>query len=152
LLQPQLSTLQSIYEGQQSDDQDLYDHNREIAKEKHERRMARLALRDQLSENGFALQKALKDESIKGCFPSPLEMEGMSIDDIIMTETPVEDLRYVGIFRDQVFMPASFFQMWVRPTIRVRKALEQSHDKELPGAWKLQCLPPLSASTNRSWI
>jgi hypothetical protein len=39
----------AVDEGQQSDDQDLYDYNREIDKERHERRMARLALRDQLS-------------------------------------------------------------------------------------------------------
>jgi hypothetical protein len=69
----------AVDEGQQSDDQDLYDYNREIDKEKHERRMTRLALRDQFSENGFALRKALKNESIKGYFPSPLEMEEMSI-------------------------------------------------------------------------
>ncbi len=69
----------AVDEGQQSDDQDLYDCNREIDNEKHERRMARLALRDQLSENGFALRKALKNESINVYFPSPSEMEEMSV-------------------------------------------------------------------------
>ncbi len=84
--------------------------------------MARLALRDQLSENSFALRKALKNESIKGYFPSPLEMEEMSVEDI-MTENSVEDLRYVGSIKDRIFMPALFFQTWVLPTIRVRKTL-----------------------------
>jgi len=64
----------AIDEGQQRDD-DLYDYNRELERERHERRMARLALRDQISENGFALRKALKNKSIKGYFPSPLQME-----------------------------------------------------------------------------
>jgi hypothetical protein len=106
----------AIDEGQQSDD-DLYDYNRELERERHERRMARLALRDQISENGFALRKVLKNESIKGYFPSPLQMEEVSIEDI-MTEIPVEDLRYVGSIKDRIYMPASFFQKWVLPTIR----------------------------------
>jgi len=120
----------AIDEGQQSDD-DLYDYNRELERERHERRMARLALRDQISENGFALRKALKNESIKGYFPSPLQMEEVSIEDI-MTEIPVEDLRYVGSIKDRIYMPALFFQKWVLSTIRVRKALEQAQKGELP--------------------
>jgi hypothetical protein len=110
----------------------VYNYDREADKEKHERRMARLALRDQLSENGFALRKALKNGSIKGYFPSPLEMEEMSIEDI-MAEIPAEDLRYVGNIKDRIFMPALFFQTWALPTIRMRKALKQSQNKELPG-------------------
>ena len=46
----------AIDEGQQRDD-DLYDYNRELERERHERRIARLALRDQISENGFACAK-----------------------------------------------------------------------------------------------
>jgi hypothetical protein len=126
----------AVEDGQLSDDQDPYDHDRVLDKERHERRMARLALRDQLSENGFALRRELKNESIKGYFPSPLEMEEMSIEDV-MTEIPVEDLRYVGSIKDRIYMPALFFQKWVLPTIRVRKALEQSQKEEFPGAWKL---------------
>jgi hypothetical protein len=107
----------AVEEGQLSDDQDSsYDRNRLLDKEKHERRMARLALRDQISENGFALRRELKNESIKGYFPSPLEMEEMSVEDI-MTEIPVEDLRYVGSVKDRIYMPASFFQKWILPTI-----------------------------------
>ena len=128
----------AIDEGQQRDD-DLYDYNRELERERHERRMARLALRDQISENGFALRKAFKNESIKGYFPSPLQMEEMSIEDI-MTEISVEDLRYVGSIKDRIYMPALFFQKWVLPTIRVRKALEQSHNGELPGGMEAAML------------
>ena len=96
----------AIDEVQQRDD-DLYDYNRELGRERHERRIARLALRDHISENGFALRKALKNESIKGYFPSPLQMEEMSIEDIT-TEIPVEDLRYVGSIKDRIYMPAFF--------------------------------------------
>ncbi len=59
-----------------SDEQNPYDRNKVLLdKEKHERRMARLALRDFISENGFALRRELKNESFKGYFPSPLERE-----------------------------------------------------------------------------
>ncbi len=58
----------AIDEGQQSDD-DPYDCNRELERERHERRMARLALRDQISENGFALRKALKNGPSRDFFP-----------------------------------------------------------------------------------
>jgi hypothetical protein len=129
----------AVEEGQLSDDQDPCDRNRVLDREKHERRMALLALRDQISENGFALRKELKNESIKGYFPSPLEMEEMSIEDI-MTEIPVEDLRYVGSIKDLIYMPALFFQKWVLPTIRVRKALEQSQNGELPGGMEAAML------------
>ncbi len=137
----------AVEDGQLSDDQDSHDRERLLYREKQEREMKRLAVRELISENGFALRKELKNESIKGYFPSPLEMEEMSVEDI-MTEIPVEDLRYVGSVKGRIYMPASFFQKWTLPTIRVRKALEQSQKGECLGAWKRQCLPPFSI--NRS--
>ena len=92
----------AVEDGQLSDDQNPYDRDRVLDREKHERRMARLALRDLISENGFALRKELKNESIMGYFPSPLEMEEMSVEDI-MTEIPVEDLRYVGSVKGRIY-------------------------------------------------
>jgi hypothetical protein len=129
----------TVDEGQPNEDQDLYDYNDEIDKEKHQRRMARLALREQISENGYALRATLKNEIIKGYFPSPLAMEEMYIEDI-MAEIPAEDLRYVGSIKDRIFMPAEFFQRWVRPTIRVQKALKQSQNQELPGGMEAAML------------
>ncbi len=43
----------AVEDGQLSDDQNPYDRDRVLDREKHERRMARLALRDLISENGF---------------------------------------------------------------------------------------------------
>jgi hypothetical protein len=37
-------------------------------------------------------------------------------------------------------MPAEFFQKWVRPTIRVQKALKQSQDQGLPGGMEAAML------------
>jgi hypothetical protein len=96
-------------------------------------------VRDLISENGFALRNELKKESIMGYFPSPLEMEEMSVEDI-MTEIPVEDLRYVGSVKGRIYMPARFFQQWALPTIRVRKALEQAQKAELPGGMEAAML------------
>jgi hypothetical protein len=78
----------AIEDGQLSDEQNPYDRDKVLDREKHERRMARLALRDLISENGFALRRELQNEFIKGCFPVPLEMEEISVEDI-MTEIPV---------------------------------------------------------------
>jgi hypothetical protein len=114
------------------DDQDSHDRERLLYREKQEREAKRLAVRDLISENGFAMRKGLKNESIKGYFPSPLEMEEMPVEDI-MAEIPVEDLLYVGSVKGRIYMPASFFQKWALLTIRVRKALEREQKGELPG-------------------
>ena len=103
-----------VEDDQLSDDQDSHDRERLLYREKQEREMARLKLRDLISENGFALRRELKNESIKGYFPSPLEMEGMSVEDI-MTEIPVEDLRYVGSVKGRIYMPASFSKSGLFP-------------------------------------
>ena len=79
-----------VEDGQLSDDQDSHDRERLLYIEKQEREVKRLAVRDLISENGFALRRELKNESIKGYFPSPLEGEEMSVEDI-MTEIPVEN-------------------------------------------------------------
>ena len=44
----------AVEDGQLSDDQDSYDRERVLDKEKHERAMKRLAVRDLISDNGFA--------------------------------------------------------------------------------------------------
>jgi hypothetical protein len=129
----------AVEDGQLSDEQSPYDRDRVLDREKLERRMARLALRDLISENGFALRRELKNESIMRYFPSPLEMEEISVEDL-MTEIPVEDLRYVGSVKGRIYMSALFFQKWALPTIRVRKAQEQSQKGELPGGMEAAIL------------
>jgi hypothetical protein len=47
----------------------------------------------------------------------------------------------VGSVKDRVYiMPVEFFQRWIRPTIRVQKALKQSQDQELPGGMEAAML------------
>ena len=78
-------------------------------------------------------------ETIKGLYPSLLRMEDMSIADIV-SEIPDEDLPHVGTIQDRVYMTADFFRKWVRPTIRVQKALKQSQDQGLPGGMEAAML------------
>ncbi len=55
----------------------------------------------------------------------------MSIEDIL-GEIPKEDLHEVGTVRNRIFMPASFVQKWIIPTIRARNALKD-HGTRMPG-------------------
>ncbi len=96
-------------------------------------------MRKIIADNGFALRKTLMGEIIKGYYPSPLNMEEMSIADL-MSKIPDEDLLFVSSIKDRIYMPAEFFQKWVRPTIRVQKALKQSQDQELPGGMEAAML------------
>ncbi len=55
----------------------------------------------------------------------------MSIEDIL-GEIPKEDLHEVGTVQRHIFMPASFVQKWIIPTIRARNALKE-HGTKMPG-------------------
>ena len=69
---------------------------------------------------------------MKAHYVSPFSEENrMSIEDILQ-EIPKEDLHEVGTVRDRIFMPASFVQKWLIPTIRMRNALKD-HDDKTPG-------------------
>ena len=41
-----------------------------------------------------------------------------------LSEIPKEDLHEVGMVQRRIFMPASFVQKWIIPTIRARNALK----------------------------
>jgi hypothetical protein len=97
-------------------------------------------LRIRIAENGYALRRALKGEAIRGFYPSPLAMEEISIIDLL-SEIPDEDSQFVGSsIKDRIYMPAEFFQKWIRPTIRVQKALKQSQDQGLSGGMEAAML------------
>jgi hypothetical protein len=94
--------------------------------------LERRALREMLTKNGHTLRDILRSEKVKAHYVSPFSEENiMSIEDILQ-EIPKEDLHEVGAVRDRIFMPASFVQKWLIPTIRVRNALKE-HGNETPG-------------------
>ncbi len=74
----------------------------------------------------------LSEPIINHDYASPLAMEEVSVEDI-MSEIPTEDLLHVGTIRDRIFMPASFAQKYILPTVKVQKALKLHADNNLPG-------------------
>ena len=113
-------------------EENLIDYNEVDDIVNHSRETKRKILRDALAENGFALRNVLLNEPIINHYASPLAMEEMSVEDI-MSEIPTEDLLQVGTIRDRIFMPASFAQKYMLPTIKVQKALKLHADNNLPG-------------------
>ena len=96
------------------------------------RELERQELKQVLIANGNTLRQILKSEKVKDHFTSPFaEENAMSIEDIL-GEIPKEDLHDVGTVARRIFMPASFVQKWMIPTIRVRNALKE-HIPETPG-------------------
>jgi hypothetical protein len=92
----------------------------------------RSALKEKLALNGYALRTVLMNEQVKAHYVSPMAMgDEMSVEDIL-SEIPEEDLHEVGIVQGRIFMPASFAQKWIIPTLRVRKALSINEDESLP--------------------
>jgi hypothetical protein len=112
----------------------------QVLKERaHQQKARSEVVRKRIAENGFALRRTLMGESIKRYYSSPVAMEEMSIADIL-SEIPDEDLPFVSSVKDRIYMPAEFFQKWIRPTIRVQKALKRSQDQELPGGMEAAML------------
>ena len=94
--------------------------------------LERKALKEVLIANGYSLREILKSEKVKHHFVSPFAEEStMSIEDIL-GEIPKEDLHDVGTLARCIFMPASFVQKWIIPTIRARNALKE-HIPETTG-------------------
>jgi hypothetical protein len=131
-----MSPVDNVQIAEDGETPDYIQVRKEEARQQEARRET---LRKRIADNGFALRRTLKGETIKGYYPSPLTMEEMSIADLL-SEIPDEDSHFVSSVQDRIYMPAEFFQKWVRPTIRVQKALKQSQDQGLPGGMEASML------------
>jgi hypothetical protein len=129
----------SVDSVQSAEDGETPDYIQVRKEETRQREARRETLRKRIAENGFALQRMLMGKTIKGYHQSPLTMKEMSIADVL-SEIPDEDLHFVSSVKNRIYMPAEFFQKWVRPTIRVQKALKQSQDQGLPGGMEATML------------
>ncbi len=78
------------------------------------------ALKEMLANNGFAYINILRSEKVKQHFTSPFSKENAMSPEDILLEIPKEDLHEVGMVQRRIFMPASFVQKWIVPTIRAR--------------------------------
>ncbi len=92
-----------------------------------------------LANNGFALRSILRSEKVKGHFTSPFSKENEMSPEDILSELPKEELHEVGVVQQRIYMPASFVQKWLIPTIRARNAL-QGHGTKLPGGYETAML------------
>ncbi len=128
----------SVDSVQVAENGEIPNYNGVWKEEARQREARRETLRKTIADNGFALQRTLMGETVKGYYPSPLTIEEMSIADV-MSEIPDEDLPYVGSIKDRIFIPAEFFQKWVRLTIRVQKALKQSQHQGLSAGGHGSC-------------
>ena len=125
-------TVHSEEDPSGSDVDYIYDDEDQKAAQAETNRLEEEALKEMLTNNGYALREILKSEKVKAHFVSPFSEENeMSIEDIL-GEIPKEDLHEVGTSARLIYMPASFVQKWIIPTIRVRNALKE-HGPEMPG-------------------
>jgi hypothetical protein len=113
-------------------DEELIDYNEQEELEAAIKATELMALKEMLTTNGRTLRDILRSEKVKTHYVSPFsEEDAMSIEDIL-GEIPKEDLHEVGTVQRRIFMPASFVQKWVIPTIRAREALKE-HGTGMPG-------------------
>ena len=130
-------------------DEELIDYNEQEEIEAAMKAAELVALKEMLTNNVHALRDILRSEKVKAHYVSPFSGENtMSIEGILQ-EIPKEDLHEVGTVRDRIFMPASFMQKWIIPTIRARNALKVVGNK-CQAELKRQCC--FRFSTNRPWI
>jgi hypothetical protein len=82
--------------------------NGEEAVSPDDRENKKLALREKLAQNGFALRTMLMDEQIQAHYMSPMSTEvEMSVEDML-AEIPEEDLKSVAIVQGHIYMPLPF--------------------------------------------
>jgi hypothetical protein len=97
------------------------------------------------------MRKALRGDIMKGHFASPLTMEEMSIEDMLL-EIPTDDLRHVGTIKDRIYMRAGTLCAKVGtphyPSAQSAPTSEGTRPHQAES--KQQCCIP--SMTNRSWI
>jgi hypothetical protein len=123
-------------EGDASETDSLIDYNDEVdetAAEAEKKAAEQKALREMLANNGLALRDILKTERVRSHYTSPFARKNTMSPEEIFSEMPKEDLHEVGVVQNRIFIPASFVQKWLIPTIRARNALKSDGGNKLPG-------------------
>jgi hypothetical protein len=132
-------------EGDASEEDSLIDYNEvddtaaELAAKAERKAADQKALREMLANQGFTMRNLLRENQVKAHFTSPFSKENTMSPEDIFSELPKEDLHEVGVIQQRIFMPASFVQKWIIPTIRARNALN-GHGKKLSGGFETAML------------
>jgi hypothetical protein len=122
-----------------SEEDSLVDYNEDDEIEAAQKAADQKALKEMLANIGFAYRNILRSEKVKQHFTSPFSKENTMSPEDILSEIPKEDLHEVGMVQRRIFMPASFVQKWIIPTIRARNALNV-HGNKLPGGYETAML------------
>jgi hypothetical protein len=122
-----------------SDEDSLFDYNDEDKIKAAQKEAETKALKEMLANNGFAYRNILRSEKVKQHFTFPFSNENAMSPEDILSEIPKDDLHEVGVVQRRIFIPASFVQKWIIPTIRARNALKE-HGKQLPGGYETAML------------
>ncbi len=93
-----------------SEESSLIDYNEEDEIEAAQKAAEQKALKQMLTNNGFALRNLLRSEKVKQHFTSPFSKENEMSPEDIFSEIPKEDLHEVGMVQRRIYMPASFVQ------------------------------------------
>jgi hypothetical protein len=84
----------------------------------NDRETKKIALREKLAQNGYALRTVLMNEQIAAHYVSPMLTEDeMSVEDILLA-MPDEELRSVAIVQGHIYMPLTFARKYILPTLR----------------------------------
>ena len=114
----------------------------------YDREIKKLASREKLAQNGFALRTMLMDEQIPAHYVSPMSTEDeMSVEDMLL-EIPEEDLQSVAIVQGRMYMPLPFAPKYILPTLRVHNIWEGfvHINKAINKKW---CLKHINKAINR---
>ena len=122
-----------------SEENSLIDYNEDETDEVAQKAADQKALKEMLTHNGFAYRNILRSEKVKQHFTSPFSKENTLSPEDILLEIPKEDLHEVGLVQRRMYMPASFVQKWIIPTIRARNALN-GQGTQLPGGYETAML------------
>ncbi len=87
----------------------------------NDRETRKIALREKLAQNGYALRTALMNEQLPAHYVSPMATEDeVSVEDILLA-MPDEELQSVAIVQGHIYMPLAFARKYILPSLRVHK-------------------------------
>jgi hypothetical protein len=99
----------------------------------NDREAKKIALREKLAQNGYALRTVLMNEHIPAHYVSPMLTEDeVSVEDILLA-LPADELLSVAIVQGHIYMPLAFARKYILPSLRVHQALSAVKDRSLPG-------------------
>ncbi len=101
---------------------------------------AQESLTDRLHFNGSKMRQIINRDPVQSRRAISMKAATRSLEEML-EEIPLEDAEQVSTFQGQVYMPESFLEKYLLPTMQLRKCLENEaapseSDQTLPGGIK----------------